>query len=412
MKYMKNTNIINKYTLLFATLLLAVVFSIAMPFAAKAQDDTDYTGTGYTDYSGTGYTDGTDYTGTGYTDYTGTGYTDYTGTGYTDYTGTGYTEPTSNDTQTIVPYDNSSVGIIGGIYSGGYYGGYYYPGSTVSSGSFTGGTLYEPVPTAGQYPGSTVTTSSFGGGTAYNGYYGYNNYNYGQLTGSCSGQVSTNPSGTSIVWTALASGGNGVYYYTWTGDSGLSGTGQYISQIYPSSTGVENAYLRINSGDGQTTTEACSVTLGNPNEVLAYSATNPNLQSVYLSNVPYTGAGDFAKVVGFLSMLLLWSAGLSYIFLKRKEKMENPITVTPEASNSSESSDYLQNFRMETNSDIQAIESIETYARMNQVLLSSDAVKELAKLSRLNKINPKEAIKKMSKGEWITIGENDLSKFI
>jgi hypothetical protein len=49
---------------------------------------------------------------------------------------------------------------------------------------------------------------------------------------------------------------------------------------------------------------------------------------------------------------------------------------------------------------------------MNQVLLSSDAVKELAKLSRLNKINPKEAIKKMSKGKWMTIGENDLPKYI
>ena len=378
---MKNTNIINKYTSVFGILLLAVVFSVAMPFAVKADDVTTYP----------------DYSYSTYPDYSNTTYPDYSYSTYPDY---------SYNTSQV-----SSGGFTGGGINYDYSTGYYYPGSVVSTGGFSGGTIYQNVPAAVSYPGSVVSSGSFNGGTQYYGY-GYNNgYNYGQLTASCSSSFNTGvQNGPQVTWTGAASGGNGIYNYYWTGDEGMVANGQYVSKTYLTN-GVKNAYLTITSGDGQTARATCSATVGNGNQVLAYSATNPALQSVYLSNVPYTGAGDVAKVVGFLSMLLLWSAGLSYIFLKRKEKMENPVFASVEMETRPQA-DPLKSFSMDINSDKQAIESIETYARMNQVLLSSDAVRELAKLARLKKGNPKEMIKKMSTGEWTTIGENDIQKYL
>lgn len=374
---MKNTKIINKYALATGVLLFAVVFSVALPFAARADD-------------GSGWI--TDPTINGGSDWV----TDPTIDGGSDW----ITDPTINGgSENIIITGGFSGGNISGVYP---LISYYPYSSTVTSGSFSGGTLYQVVAPAGQYPGSTVTTGSFSGSAYYP--YSYQS----NLFGSCSANISNG----AVTWNASASGGNGVYNYYWTGDYGLSGTGQYLSESY-STAGVKNATVTITSGDGQSISRTCSVNLGVGNQVLAYSATNPTLQSVYLSNVPYTGAGDMAKVIGFLSTLLLWSAGLAYIFLKRKEKMENQVVaVSVEKSDSNGNTDYLQNFRMEINSDSQAIESIETYARMNKVLLSSDALIELAKLVRLNKINPKEAIKKMARGEWAAVGENDLQKYL
>ena len=145
--------------------------------------------------------------------------------------------------------------------------------------------------------------------------------------------------------------------------------------------------------------------MGTGNQVLAYSATNPSLQSVYLSNVPYTGAGDDAKVIGFLSMILLWSAGLSYIFLKRKEK-EQLVAVSGSIG------DGQQNLQSSVFENSNILESIENIARKNKVILSSEAIVKIAKLQELKKINPSAVIVKISKGEWTTCGENDLEQYI
>ena len=386
---MKNTNITNKYVLAAGILLIAAVFSVALPAFAQSVD----TG-GYNDAYTGGYNDA----------YTG-GYNDaYTG-GYNDaYTG-GYSLPTSQTTYSVSSdqYYVSGGGFSGGLGYGGYSGSYVYPGSTVTSGSFSGGITYLVNTPAYNYPGSTVNSGTYYA-NAYNGV-------YGTLNGSCSSSFNTGANGGPMVtWTGLASGGNGSYSYYWTGDEALSGSGQYISKTYVSS-GVKNAYLTITSSDGQTISRTCSATVGNGNQVLAYSATNPNLQSVYLSNVPYTGAGDTMKVIGFISILLLWSAGLSYIFLKRKEQ-ENAVAVSVVTTDAGDNAKMFEKFSMDIHSDNQAIESIETFARMNQVLLSSDAVRELAKLSRLNRVKPKEVIEKMSTGEWTTVGENDLQKYL
>ncbi|MBU6370655.1 MAG: PKD domain-containing protein [Patescibacteria group bacterium] len=388
---MKNTT---KY-LAVAGIIFAAVFAVAMPNAAFAQD---YTGTGYTDYTGTGYTDNTgytNYTGTGYTDYTGTGYTDYTGTGYTDYTGTGYTNTTAGGVSTTY-YPSYS-------YDGGYYGGSYaaYP-------SLSGGVIYPGTTIISPTIGSITANPGVSGGVLYgygsNGYYGYN---YGPLDGSCSGSLNTAVNGgTQVTWTGRATGGSGVYTYYWNGSNGLLSTGQYASQTYLSG-GVASANLTITSSDGQTVTRSCSATLGN--QVLAYSAANPGLQSVYLSNIPATGIGDVATVIAFLSGLLLWSAGLAYVFMKRKQSVE-PVAIAATAS--VKTNDPIGYVTAQAFADAQAITEIESYARMNKVILSSDATKEIAKLARLGKANAKATIAKMASDEWTAVGEKDIEKYL
>ncbi len=109
------------------------------------------------------------------------------------------------------------------------------------------------------------------------------------LEGSCSASPYNAQVGTNVSWNASAYGGSGSYYYYWTGTDGLYGNGQYISKSYYSP-GYKTATVTISSG-GQSITRTCNTNVG---QVLAYTETNnlPTLNSVYLSQVPYTGIED------------------------------------------------------------------------------------------------------------------------
>jgi hypothetical protein len=59
-----------------------------------------------------------------------------------------------------------------------------------------------------------------------------------------------------VTWSASASGGNGRYYYSWSGTDSLYGNSQSISKLY-SNTGLKTAYVTITS-DGQTASTNCT----------------------------------------------------------------------------------------------------------------------------------------------------------
>ena len=112
-------------------------------------------------------------------------------------------------------------------------------------------------------------------------------------------------------------------------------------------------------------------------------------------------------------MLVLWSAILAYVFLKRKVNMQMVFAaVSGKRSESKKTAHATDSFSHLVDADRSAIESVETYARMNKVLLSSDASVKLVKLSRLNKVDAKTLINKMSTNEWTTVGESDLEKYL
>lgn len=228
---------------------------------------------------------------------------------------------------------------------------------------------------------------------------GWDSYNnYSSLNGSCSAGVSNTSVGGLVTWTASATGGNGFYTYYWSGDEGLSSSGQTAPKTY-SYGGTKNATLTITSG-GQSITRTCSV---NVNQVLAYTETNPYVSSVYLSDVPYTGAGDVIKVILFTLFLILWSTLIAYFLLKRRGIQEIPVAVS-----------NINTVVPELDSDTKAMSQVEDYARMNNIIISNGAVISLIKAKRLNNANFSEIIREVkqskvnSENEWVTIGEGDL----
>ncbi len=381
---MKNITNTTKY---LAASLAAIVFAVATPAFAQ-YDIPGYDIPGY---------DTPNYDITGYNGY---GNPNYTLPGYDI---PGYDVPTtaygSGNPSTPVYTVVSTGGYYGGgyapVYSGGY--GYYPYSSTVTSGSFSGGNTYI-VPPVYYVSSSTVVSGS---------YYVPNNYPFdSQLNGSCGAGVTNTAVGGTVTWTASASGGNGFYNFYWTGDEGLGSSGQAVAKTYGFS-GVKNATVTITS-NGQSITRTCSVNVGVGNQVLAYTDTNPNLQSVYLSDVPYTGAGDVAKVIGFVSMLVLWSLVLAYVFLKRKTANESMLVAVASEGTPAKQAAMTKTLDL----DAAAMDAISEYARESKVVLSSDALIGLTKLSRLGKVNAKAVVTKMSQNQWVTVGEADLAKFI
>lgn len=79
---------------------------------------------------------------------------------------------------------------------------------------------------------------------------------YGSLDVTCYPNTTVANTGDVVVWRASAFGGNGNYYVTWDGTSGLSGSGSNIDIVYYTS-GVKSASVRITSG-GQSVSRNCS----------------------------------------------------------------------------------------------------------------------------------------------------------
>jgi hypothetical protein len=401
---MENTNYINKYFLALISVLVAIVFLIASPLFAFAQHDDygyDYPDYGY-DYPDYGY----DYPDYGY-DYPDYGY-DYPDYGY-DYPDYGYDYPDYgyDDDYYTIEYP-STYYVIGGGFSGGSY--YSTPpyvsnyNSTVTTGGFSGGTVINVPPTTYVMDGSVVS-GGFSGSTILN---------TGSLSGTCSAGVSNTQVGGTVTWYANITGGDGIYSYYWTGDEGLSASGQTIAKVY-TFPGIKNATVTITS-NGQSISRTCSVNVGGvQNQVLAYTDTNP-LSSVYLSDVPYTGAGDSIKIFGFILGLVLWSMLIGYMFLKRKESEEMIFATNtlPEALyNDNEKESSVREFISKNIvSDKYDVDMVEEYARTNKVLLSSDASAQLVKFARLNRKNISGIIQSIATGEWVAIGEKDLEKYI
>jgi hypothetical protein len=346
---MKNTKNITKYLNILKIISIVMVFVVALPVAVLADDDG-----GDISY-----------------------YDNNPDISYYDNN-----PDISSNNPNISYYDNSNGTVTSGSYSNsGNYGSYgygsgnysYSPSSTVTSGSFAAGTNNGTAAVDYVEPTSNVTTGGFiaqtNNGTAAVYYY----------------------PPTSTVTSGGYSAGTATYYYYNQSNPVISNQVLAYTNTNPI---VDSTYL---SGD-QTV----------PNQVSAYTNTNSNLSSVYLSSVPNTGFEDYYGTILFILMLILWSAILAYIFLKRKVESKKVFAVADAAetniTNNSVNSD-LMNQIVSDNSDISKVEE---YARIKKVLLSSDAVGKIIKLSRFGKINASDFIRSVSTGEWIAVGENQI----
>ena len=375
MNNMKNAK---KYYVVTEIIALAMILSFVLPTITKAENFL--TRSGNYDYCSSGCNNGSYIIRNG----------NYTVTNGS-YTGVSSVNPI------VIPENNYQYSATNGSYTGGSNG--------------NSGNNYQYFVNGGNY---TVTNGSYSGD--YNGYY-YNNNgnnNYGQLNGTCSSGVTNTQVGGTVTWTATATGGNGFYNYYWTGDEGISSSGQYVTKVYTYN-GPKNAIVTITS-NGQSITRTCSITVGNGNQILSYVKTNniPLTASVLLSDVPYTGAGDVVKVVSFIFGLILWSLFITYYILRIKsENQLVSVSVSEKFEKELNNGDKVfSDFSKAIEIEKKEIESVEDYARMNKILLSNEAVIKIIKLSKLGRANAAELLRKMSGNDWVCMGEGEVEKYI
>lgn len=116
--------------------------------------------------------------------------------------------------------------------------------------------------------------------------------------------------------------------FSWSGDA--DGDDQEVTERYNKS-GTYEAKVRARY-KGQTETDTCTVRVededDNDDDSNVTLVSNPptgtpaSLNSVYLSQVPYTGAADNAKLIGFITMLTLSSLAGAYYIVTRKARAD------------------------------------------------------------------------------------------
>lgn len=147
----------------------------------------------------------------------------------------------------------------------------------------------------------------------------------------CTASVSSTQINNSVTWTAYPSGGSGSYVYSWSGTSGLSGTGASTTMSY-NLRGQKDATVTVVSG-GETKTATCITSIYEPTSgctgtcgstgggtVTVTREPGGRVAGVFLSQVPYTGVGSNTRVALFMVALFAWSTWLSYLFVRRKAR--------------------------------------------------------------------------------------------
>ncbi len=158
---------------------------------------------------------------------------------------------------------------------------------------------------------------------------------YNNLNVQCDLSRSTINVGDRLEIDAYVSGGTSPYYFDWSGDtryvSGFNLTRQSQS-VRINDSGTYQFRIDVEDRYGNRGSDTCTVrVIGGTyaRDINVYSGTNvpptgeyAGLSSVYLNQVPYTGAEDVAKVAGFISFVLIWSAAIAYYFMKDKKKKD------------------------------------------------------------------------------------------
>jgi len=214
-------------------------------------------------------------------------------------------------------YGGDSVSSYDYNYGGDYVASYYYDGYDGYNDYYTDddyyydndcydcGSNYYPTPNYVYTPSTYVYTNNNGGCTNCG---GSNPPRQDRLDVRCEVSDSTVEEGERVEFTVDVDGGDSPFDYEWSGD--VDGDDRTISERF-NREGRYTARITVTDDDGNRASDTCSVRVEEEDRDGSISVTsttglsNPNLgnpavSSVYLSQVPYTGAGDTL-------MFMLWS---------------------------------------------------------------------------------------------------------
>ena len=138
--------------------------------------------------------------------------------------------------------------------------------------------------------------------------------------------------GDSVRFEADVDGGDYPYEYDWRGD--IDGDDRVETYRF-NRDGRYEVSIRVEDDDGNVDTDDCPIVVvdydddnNNNNNVnlITSSVNNPpsgnlaSLNSVFLSQVPYTGAKDTLMIIAYTLAILSWSAVIVFTIAKRKTK--------------------------------------------------------------------------------------------
>ena len=126
-----------------------------------------------------------------------------------------------------------------------------------------------------------------------------NDCNQSVLYGSCEASPTSGRVGDGFVFSANATGGNGVFSYSWTGTDGLRGSSRNVNKTYTSA-GLKNATVSITSGN-TIINKTCTVNIqeppvvgGNFSAVCSVNQTSGVQGSLFTFNaIPTGGTGYY-----------------------------------------------------------------------------------------------------------------------
>ncbi len=122
---------------------------------------------------------------------------------------------------------------------------------------------------------------------------------YQALSVSCSPNTTSGYVGTSVTWSAYATGGNGNYTYSWTGTDGLYGSGQYVTNAY-SNPGQKYGTVTVYS-NGQSTTQSCGTSVGINYNYAYYQYQQPVVYQQYSNQYTTTSNSNQDLQIGCYS---------------------------------------------------------------------------------------------------------------
>lgn len=104
--------------------------------------------------------------------------------------------------------------------------------------------------------------------------------------------------------------------------------------------GTYDLKVTVEDRDGNRDSDTCTLRVDDDEDrdINVISNVDDNqlagLSSIYLNQVPYTGAEDNLKIVGIISLILVWSSAVGYYLLKdrRKKKISNRVQAFKEAN--------------------------------------------------------------------------------
>lgn len=141
--------------------------------------------------------------------------------------------------------------------------------------------------------------------------------------------------GDTVRFTADISGGDSPYEYDWRGD--IDGDDRVESFRF-NREGRYEVEIRVTDDDGNTDTDDCPVVVvddedndddddDNNVNLITTTTNNPptgnlaSLNSVFLSQVPYTGSKETLTIIGYVATIFVWSVLVVYFLARRKSKM-------------------------------------------------------------------------------------------